>query len=174
MGDAESEDIQRATTLSIQGAPVNNLFGGPSNAPPDTIPTTSLPLPANTTSLPPPTSILTIPPPLPKLLPKEVNANTLSQEYDPTSLAHLQAMLGDPKAMFRSPAQYYLYKSLLGRDCHLVSVSATGSGKTLPFQLAMKSWDRDVRGIMVLPYQVLHGDMKRRMVEVGLSCSKWA
>ncbi len=54
-----------------------------------------------------------------------------------------------------------------------MSVSGTGSGKTLPFQLAMKSWNRDVRGIMVLPYQVLHGDMKRRMMEVGLSCSKW-
>jgi len=37
----------------------------------------------------------------------------------------------------------------------------------------MWSWNKDIRGIMVLPYQVLHGDMKRWMMDIGLSCKKW-
>ncbi len=160
MDDAEAEDIQRAIhlSLSLQGEPQDESVAGPSNCPPPPIST-----------IPPP------PPPLPlsKSTPQEVHVDSLSRDYDAPSLTQLQAMLGDPQASFRSPAQYFLYKKLLARDCHLVSVSATGSGKTLPFQLAMKSWTKDIRGIMVLPYQILHGDMKRRMVEVGLSCRKW-
>jgi superfamily II DNA helicase RecQ len=105
--------------------------------------------------------------------PKEILADSLGREYDHDSLTRLQEMLGKGEATFKSPGQYHTYKKLLGRKTHLVSISGTGSGKTLPFQLAMWSWPEDIRGVMVLPYQVLHGDMKRRMEEVGLSCSKW-
>jgi hypothetical protein len=72
-------------------------------------------------------------------------------------LAKLQEMLGKKDATFKSPGQYHTYKKLLGRKTPLVSISGTGSGKTLPFQLAMWSWPEEIREIMVLPYQVLHG-----------------
>ena len=168
--DREVADMQMAIQMSLtQEQPWDNGNGaGPSNVLTDS-PVHPLPvLPtALPTALPPSTS------PLPKSIPKEVYSDSLSKDYDATSLAHLQAMLGDPKAQFRSPAQYHLYKKILARDCHLVSVSGTGSGKTLPFQLAMRSWEKNIRGIMVLPYQILHGDMRRRMVEIGLTYSKW-
>ena len=155
--------MQMAIQMSLaQEQPLDNGNGvGPSNAPPLPFPRPTSPVLPTSTS------------PLPQSIPKQIYSDSLSKDYDSTSLAHLQAMLGDPNAQFRSPAQYHLYKKILARDCHLVSVSGTGSGKTLPFQLAMRSWEKDVRGIMVLPYQILHGDMRRRMMEIGLSCSKW-
>jgi len=179
--DREAADMQMAIQMSLhqeQHQDNNQAISGPSNyaahaAVP--IPTTTIPT-APTAPTAPTTPIAPIAPTassLPKSIPKQVYVDTLNKNYDSTSLAHLQAMLGDPSAQFRSPAQYHLYKKLLTRDCHLVSVSGTGSGKTLPFQLAMRSWNKDIRGVMVLPYQVLHGDMKRRMMDIGLSCRKW-
>ncbi|KAF8319906.1 P-loop containing nucleoside triphosphate hydrolase protein [Cantharellus anzutake] len=82
-------------------------------------------------------------------------------------------MLRDRNATFTSPAQYHVYKKLLERQTHLVSISGTGSGKTLPFQLAILSWPPETRAVMVLPYQVLHNDMKRRFNGIGISCGKW-
>ena len=55
-----------------------------------------------------------------------------------------------------------------------MSVSATGSGKTLPFQLLAHTWPAHICLVMILPYQILNPEMKRRMNEIGISCSKWS
>ncbi|KAF9505534.1 hypothetical protein BS47DRAFT_1245520, partial [Hydnum rufescens UP504] len=69
--------------------------------------------------------------------------------------------------------QFSAFKHLIHRQAHVLWVAPTGGGKTLPFQLAMKSWPRRVCGLMVLPYKVLHHDMHRRMREMGLTASEW-
>ena len=102
--DREAADMQMAIQMSLhqeQHQDNDQPTAGPSNAAaPQPMPTTTIPT-APTAST------------LPKSIPKQVYADTLSKDYDSTSLAHLQAMLGDPNAQFRSPAQYHLYKKLI-------------------------------------------------------------
>ncbi|KAF9507899.1 hypothetical protein BS47DRAFT_1253060, partial [Hydnum rufescens UP504] len=69
--------------------------------------------------------------------------------------------------------QCLAFSHLMGRQVHVLCVAPTGGGKTLPFQLAMKSWPPRVCGLMVLPYKTLHHDMIRRMREIGLTASEW-
>ena len=91
--DREAADMQMAIQMSLhQEQPQDNdqPIAGPSNA--ASAPTASS---------------------LPKSIPKQIYTDTLSKDYDSTSLAHLQAMLGDPNAQFRSPAQYHLYKKII-------------------------------------------------------------
>ena len=112
-------------------------------------------LPSPHPFLPPPP-----PPPSPLPSPPELPLSALDSNYSPDALSWLRTMLGDSKATFRSPAQYHVYKMLLERKKHVVSIASTGSGKTLPFQLLAKTWSGDIRLLMVLPYQVLHTEMK--------------
>ena len=80
----------------------------------------------------------------------------------------LQEIVGERTASFRSNDQYEVFCSLLGREQHVLHVSRTGGGKTLPFQLALKYWDPSIKGIMVLPYVVLYQQFKDRFDRVGL------
>ncbi|KAF8322910.1 P-loop containing nucleoside triphosphate hydrolase protein [Cantharellus anzutake] len=107
-------------------------------------------------------------------LPQEVDGSTLSMAYDSESTCMLRAVLKDPTATFRSPAQYHVYKEIVARKCHCLFVSACGSGKTLPFVLAAKTWALDGRqSVLVLPYQILHPDMHRRLGKANISHCKW-
>src|SRR5258708_9852153 len=113
--DREAADMQMAIQMSLhqeQHQDNNQAISGPSNyaahaAVP--IPTTTIP----TAPTAPTAPIAPTASSLPKSIPKQVYVDTLDKNYDSTSLAHLQAMLGDPSAQFKSPAQYPLYKKLL-------------------------------------------------------------
>jgi hypothetical protein len=80
----------------------------------------------------------------------------------------LRDTIGEPNASYRSNDQYEVFCSLLRREQHIIHISRTGGGKTLPFQLALKCWDPSVKGIIVLPYVVLYEPFKRRFDAVGL------
>jgi superfamily II DNA helicase RecQ len=86
----------------------------------------------------------------------------------------LRAVLNDPIATFRSPSQYHVYKEIMARKRHCLFVSACGSGKTLPFILAAKTWAlRGRQSVLVLPYQILHPEMHGRLGRANLSHCKW-
>src|SRR5258707_13598165 len=117
--DREAADMQMAIQMSLhQEQPQDNdqPIAGPSNTaaaqpmPTTTIPTAPIAPIAPTAPTAPTTPTASS---LPKSIPKQVYADTLSKDDDSTSLAHLQAMLGVPNAQFRSPAQYHLYKKLI-------------------------------------------------------------
>jgi hypothetical protein len=117
--------------------------------------------------------------PLPLSPPTPLDSPTTLNEVQKPDLVHpddakkrLQAVLRDPMAQFQYK-QSFAFKHLMERQAHVLWVAPTGAGKTLPFQLAMKSWPRKVHGLMVLPYRVLHQDMHRRMREMGLTASEW-
>jgi hypothetical protein len=110
-----------------------------------------------------------IPPPVPTPnLPLAIPSLTQSKDYQ----QRLRTVLHDPHAEFMGD-QCISFSLLIERQVHVLNVAPTGGGKTLPFQLAMKSWPSNVCGLMVLPYKVLHHDMHRRMREMTLTASEW-
>jgi superfamily II DNA helicase RecQ len=111
--------------------------------------------------------------PLPVLVPKEVDGDALSSLYDQKSTDRLRILLRDQNATFRSPAQYRVYCEIMRRQRHCLYVASCGAGKTLPFMLAAMSWGITKQSILVLPYQILHPEMHRRLSKSNISNCKW-
>jgi superfamily II DNA or RNA helicase len=82
----------------------------------------------------------------------------------------LREVLKNPTADFRVLQQYQVYWLMMERQHHIVWVAPTGIGKTLPFVLAMLSWEESVVGVVVCPFSSLMNDMVKRMRAYGLSC----
>jgi replicative superfamily II helicase len=82
-------------------------------------------------------------------------------------------MLHSPCASFHSLEQYQVYCALRIPGHIVLNVAATGSGKTLPYQLLMHSISPPARSVMILPYNVLHAEMTSRMRAVGLSVKSY-
>lgn len=82
-------------------------------------------------------------------------------------------MLRTGTAQFRSLHQYQVYHVLMNPGQIVLNVAATGSGKTLPYQLAMHTAAPPATSLMVVPYNVLYGEMERRMKEVNLTVTKY-
>ena len=101
----------------------------------------------------------------PLFTPKEVDASKLSALYDPDAVANIRLLLKNPAATFRSPMQYYVYKEIMSRKHHCLYVAGCGTGKTLPFVLAVKAWGIAKQSVLVLPYEILHPDMHRCLNE---------
>ncbi len=110
----------------------------------------------------------------PLFTPKEVDASKLSALYDPDAVANIRLLLKNPAATFRSPMQYYVYKEIMSRKRHCLYVAGCGTGKTLPFVLAVKAWGIAKQSVLVLPYEILHPDMHRHLNEVNISNCKWS
>lgn len=90
----------------------------------------------------------------------------LPQNIDPRSLQRLKEA-GFQR--FRSIEQYQAYWLLKQRSHHLLYVAGTGSGKTMAYQLAMKSLGPEFQCVLLLPYRSLYSEMLERMHSFGLS-----
>jgi replicative superfamily II helicase len=85
----------------------------------------------------------------------------------------LQEMLQSKAATFRSIHQYQVYRALKVPGHIILSVAATGSGKTLPYQLLMHTEPTPACSVMIVPYNVLIGEMMRRHEAVGLTVAQY-
>jgi superfamily II DNA helicase RecQ len=92
---------------------------------------------------------------------------------DPEAENKLKLMFRTGTARFRSLHQYQVYHVLKNPGQIVLNVAATGSGKTLPYQLAVYTAPPPATSLMVVPYNVLYGEMERRMKEVGLTVEKY-
>ncbi|KAF9504820.1 hypothetical protein BS47DRAFT_1368515 [Hydnum rufescens UP504] len=88
----------------------------------------------------------------------------LPEEVDIQSLCDLQKVLRDKKGQFQSLMQYQVTWVLQEHGHHLLFISPPGSGKTLPFQVAMSIWPENVHAI-------LYEQMKHWLTASGLSAS---
>jgi len=71
--------------------------------------------------------------------------------------------------MYRSIDQYIAYKSLVERSSHIIHITRTGGGKTLPLMLALKRWEPRTKLLVLEPFVAVYDDMKKRFDAVGLS-----
>lgn len=85
----------------------------------------------------------------------------------------LKIMFKTATAKFRSLHQYQVYHVLKNPGQIVLNVAATGSGKTLPYQLLMYTSAPPATSLMVVPYNVLYGEMERRMKEVNITVGKY-
>jgi len=90
-------------------------------------------------------------------------------EIPTDDINYLRALLQDPSAMYRSIDQYIAYKSLVERSSHIIHITRTGGGKTLPLMLALKRWEPRAKLLVVEPFVAVYDDMKKRFDAVGLS-----
>ncbi|KAF9515799.1 hypothetical protein BS47DRAFT_1360759 [Hydnum rufescens UP504] len=88
----------------------------------------------------------------------------LPEEVDIQSLCDLQKVLRDKKGQFHSLMQYQVTWVLQEHGHHLLFIPPPGSGKTLPFQVAMSIWPENVHAI-------LYEQMKHWLTASGLSAS---
>lgn len=77
-------------------------------------------------------------------------------------------MLKSPTADFRSEHQFQVFQALQQPNHITLSVAATGSGKTLPYQLSVFTALPGKISIMIEPYSVLFHEMLARMKALGL------
>lgn len=101
------------------------------------------------------------------------SAYPLPRDFDLKDVQALQEMLGSDTATFRSLHQYQVYRALQVPGHIILNVAATGSGKTLPYQLLMYTASSPATSVMIVPYNVLHGEMLRRHQELGLSVARY-
>lgn len=81
----------------------------------------------------------------------------------------LKEMLQSEAASFRSIHQYQVYCALKVPGHIILSVAATGSGKTLPYQLLMHTEPTPACSVMIVPYNVLIGEMMQWHEAMGLT-----
>jgi superfamily II DNA helicase RecQ len=101
------------------------------------------------------------------------SAYVLPHTVDPKDTGALQQMLGSDTATFRSLHQYQVYHTLQVPGHVILNVAATGSGKTLPYQLLMYTASSPATSVMIVPYNVLHGEMLRCHEGLGLSVARY-
>jgi superfamily II DNA helicase RecQ len=58
----------------------------------------------------------------------------------------------------------------LQRTHHVLNIAATGSGKTLPYELAVKHWGGSIVTVYCCPYVVLYNEFLNRFSNSGIDC----
>jgi superfamily II DNA or RNA helicase len=94
----------------------------------------------------------------------------LPTAVDPRSLQRLnEAGFSE----FKSLEQYQAYWLLKQRSHHFLYIGGTGSGKTMTFQLVMRSLGPEYQCVLLLPYRSLYTEMENRMRSIGLSAAQY-
>ncbi|KDQ49260.1 hypothetical protein JAAARDRAFT_51811 [Jaapia argillacea MUCL 33604] len=78
-----------------------------------------------------------------------------------------------PDAEFKIPEQAQATQALVDSKYDVLYVAPTGSGKTLPHQLACKHFDKGRMTVIVLPLQALHEEFVERATDAKISRVTW-
>jgi hypothetical protein len=102
------------------------------------------------------------------------NTLDLSQIYvPPVRLHQLRLLLNKTTAQFTCPEQAALLELMVLRTQSTLAILGTGFGKTFVV-LLQATIQKELVTIVVLPLSTLHDDLKRRALELQVSCSKWS